>query len=206
MSEDVRVIKKYPNRRLYDTATSSYITVDDVRKLVLEQVPLKVVDAKTNEDLTRSVLLQIIQQRETAGQPMFSTDVLSHIIRSYGDAMQGMMASYLERNLNIFVEIQRRLQKQSSGSGADDSQLSTEAWERLVQMQGPAIQQLMSSYLDQSAQVFVQIQQQLAKQARDLTSLMPLTTMMDLYGRQQKADGTDIASDPARNTGDTDKS
>jgi len=206
MSEDVRLIKKYPNRRLYDTITSSYITVDDVKKLVLEQVPLKVVDAKTNEDLTRSVLLQIIQQRETAGQPIFSTNVLSHIIRFYGDAMQGMMASYLERNLNIFVEIQRRLQKQSLGAAAAGSQLNTEAWERLVQMQGPAIQQLMTSYLDQSAQVFVQIQQQLAKQARDLTSLMPFTTMMDLYGPQQKADGTDIASDPAGNAGDTDKS
>jgi polyhydroxyalkanoate synthesis repressor PhaR len=108
MSEDTRLIKKYPNRRLYDTATSSYITLADVKKLVLGQTPFKVVDAKSSEDLTRSILLQIILEEESAGAPMFSSDMLSQIIRFYGNAMQGMMGTYLEKNIQTFMEIQRR--------------------------------------------------------------------------------------------------
>src|SRR6185295_17150707 len=113
MSEDTRLIKKYPNRRLYDTATSSYITLADVKKLVLGQTPFKVVDAKSNEDLTRSILLQIILEEESAGAPMFSSDMLSQIIRFYGNAMQGMMGTYLEKNIQTFMEIQKKLQEQS---------------------------------------------------------------------------------------------
>src|SRR4029078_10607963 len=113
MTEELRLIKKYPNRRLYDTATSSYITLADVKKLVLEQVPFRVVDAKSSEDLTRSILLQIILEEESAGAPMFSSDMLSQIIRFYGNAMQGMMGTYLEKNIHTFIEIQRRLQEQS---------------------------------------------------------------------------------------------
>ena len=144
MSEDIRLIKKYPNRRLYDTATSSYITLADVKKLVLEQIAFKVVDAKTNEDLTRSILLQIILEEESAGAPMFSSDMLSQIIRFYGNAMQGMMGTYLEKNIQTFMEIQRRLQEQSLGKFGDNPMLNAEAWSQFVKMQGPAIQGLMT--------------------------------------------------------------
>ena len=113
MTEEIRLIKKYPNRRLYDTATSSYITLADVKQLVLDQVIFRVVDAKSEEDLTRAILLQIILEEESAGAPMFSSDMLSQIIRFYGNAMQGMMGSYLDKNIQTFVEIQRRLQEQS---------------------------------------------------------------------------------------------
>lgn len=92
-----RLIKKYPNRRLYDTETSTYITLTDVKQLVLEQEDFKVVDAKSNEDLTRSILLQIILEEESGGVPMFSSSMLSQIIRFYGHAMQGMMGTYLEK-------------------------------------------------------------------------------------------------------------
>jgi len=112
MTEEIRLIKKYPNRRLYDTATSSYITLADVKQLVLDQVIFRVVDAKSEEDLTRAILLQIILEEESAGAPMFSSDMLSQIIRFYGNAMQGMMGSYLDKNIQTFVEIQRRLQEQ----------------------------------------------------------------------------------------------
>ena len=109
MTATVRIIKKYPNRRLYDTATSSYITLADVKKLVLENIEFKVEDAKTKEDLTRSILLQIILEEESAhGAPMFSSDMLSQIIRFYGNAMQGMMGNYLEKNIQTFIEIQKR--------------------------------------------------------------------------------------------------
>ena len=103
MTEEIRLIKKYPNRRLYDTATSSYITLADVKQLVLDQVVFKVMDAKSEEDLTRNILLQIILEEESAGAPMFSSDMLSQIIRFYGNAMQGMMGSYLEKNIQTFV-------------------------------------------------------------------------------------------------------
>src|SRR3972149_1593847 len=115
MSNDVRIIKKYPNRRLYDTATSSYITLADVRKLVLENVEFKVEDAKSKEDLTRAILLQIILEEESVvGAPIFSSDVLAKIIRFYGNAMQGMMANYLEKNIQTFTDIQKKLQEQSN--------------------------------------------------------------------------------------------
>jgi polyhydroxyalkanoate synthesis repressor PhaR len=168
MSEEIRLIKKYPNRRLYDTATSSYITLADVKKLVLEQIPFKVVDAKTNDDLTRSILLQIILEEESSGAPMFSSDMLSQIIRFYGNAMQGMMGTYLEKNIQTFMEIQRRLQEQSLGKFSDNPMLNSESWGQFVKMQGPAIQGLMTSYLEQSAQAFLEMQQQLQKQARNL--------------------------------------
>jgi len=92
-----RLIKKYPNRRLYDTQTSSYITLADVKQLVLANEQFKVVDAKTDEDLTRSILLQIILEEEANGTPMFSSAALSQIIRYYGHTMQGMMGAYLEK-------------------------------------------------------------------------------------------------------------
>ena len=115
MSQASRIIKKYPNRRLYDTETSSNITLQDVKKLVLDHVEFRVEDAKTKDDLTRPILLQIILDEETAGAPMFSSDMLSQIIRFYGNAMQGMMGSFLEKNIQTFMEIQNRLQEVGGG-------------------------------------------------------------------------------------------
>jgi polyhydroxyalkanoate synthesis repressor PhaR len=173
MTDEIRLIKKYPNRRLYDTATSSYITLADVKQLVLDQVNFKVVDAKSEEDLTRSILLQIILDEESAGAPMFSSDMLSQIIRFYGNAMQGMMGSYLEKNIQTFIEIQRRLQEQSMPKFGNNPMLNAEAWSQFVKMQGPTIQGLMSSYLEQSANTFLDMQQQLQKQARSIFGNFP---------------------------------
>lgn len=107
-----RVIKKYPNRRLYDTRVSSYITLEEVRQLVLSGEPFEVRDAKTSEDLTRAVLLQIIAEYEQHGQPIFSTTLLSQIIRFYGDAMQGFVGGYLENSLKVFLEQQDKFRSQ----------------------------------------------------------------------------------------------
>ena len=170
---DIRVIKKYPNRRLYDTATSSYITLADVKKLVLDNVEFKVVDAKSNEDLTRQILLQIIIDEEAGGMPMFSSDMLSQIIRFYGNAMQGMMGTFLEKNIQTFMQIQQRLQEQSRGVLGTNAMLNPEAWAEFVKMQGPAIQGLMTNYLEQSANAFLQMQNQLQQQTKDLFSRMP---------------------------------
>ncbi|MBT0571437.1 polyhydroxyalkanoate synthesis repressor PhaR [Curvibacter sp. CHRR-16] len=103
-----RVIKKYPNRRLYDTATSTYITLSDIKQLVMEHAQFAVVDAKTGEDITRSILLQIILEEEANGSPMFTTPVLASIIRFYGHAMQSMMGGYLEKNMQMLMDMQKQ--------------------------------------------------------------------------------------------------
>ncbi len=176
MSEDVRVIKKYPNRRLYDTATSSYITLADVKKLVLENVAFKVEDAKSHEDLTRSILLQIILEEESVqGAPMFSCDMLTNIIRFYGNTMQGMMGNYLDKNIQTFIEIQKRLQEQSQtiyGTSAPTAPNAT-AWADFLKMQGPTMQGLMGNYLEQSANAFVEMQRQMQNQTRNLFGNFP---------------------------------
>ena len=107
-----RVIKKYPNRRLYDTEISSYITIEDVRQLIVDGEEFEVRDAKSGEDLTRQVLLQIIAEHEQDGEPMLSTQLLSQIIRFYGDSLQGFMGSYLERSMQTFLEQQNQFRQQ----------------------------------------------------------------------------------------------
>jgi polyhydroxyalkanoate synthesis repressor PhaR len=107
-----RVIKKYPNRRLYDTEISSYITLEDVRQLIVDGEEVEVRDAKSGEDLSRSVLLQIISEHEEKGNPMFSTQLLSQVIRFYGDSLQGFMGSYLERSMQLFLDQQHQFRNQ----------------------------------------------------------------------------------------------
>jgi polyhydroxyalkanoate synthesis repressor PhaR len=165
----VRLIKKYPNRRLYDTQTSSYITLADVKQLVLDQEEFKVVDAKNGEDLTRQILMQIILEEEQEGQPMFTPPVLSQIIRSYGNAMQGMMGSYLEKNVQAFVDIQSKLQEQSRAF-YDSNKVGPEMWTQFVNLQGPMLQSMMSSYIEQSKDLFMQMQENMSKQARSMFS------------------------------------
>ena len=110
-----RIIKKYPNRRLYDTEISSYITIEDVRQLIVDGETFEVRDAKTGEDLTRQVLLQIITEHEQDGQPMLSTQLLSQLIRFYGDSLQGFMGNYLERSMRLFMEQQQQFRQQMGG-------------------------------------------------------------------------------------------
>ncbi len=167
-----RVLKKYPNRRLYDTTTSAYITLADVKAMVLKSEAFIVRDAKTGEDLTRAILLQIILEEEAGGLPMFSEAMLANIIRFYGHAMQGMMGAYMEKNLQHFVEMQQRFSDQAKGlpSGAA---LPTDLWNQFLSGQAPVMQNLMGSYLEQSKNAFVQMQEQMAKQAGALFPGMP---------------------------------
>jgi polyhydroxyalkanoate synthesis repressor PhaR len=170
MAEPVRLIKKYPNRRLYDKKTSVYITLADVKKLVVEGEEFQVVDAKTGEDLTRSILLQIILEEEAAGAPMFSSDVLTQFIRSYGNAMQGMLGGYLERNMQLFAEMQKSLREQSQKLSGDPAKFNEEMWKQFMSFQGPAMQDLVSAYLEQSRSVFLKMQEQLQSQTRSMFS------------------------------------
>jgi polyhydroxyalkanoate synthesis repressor PhaR len=168
VADHARLIKKYPNRRLYDTKTSTYITLADVKKLVLEGQEFQVVDDKTKEDLTRSILLQIILEEENGGVPMFSSDILTQFIRSYGSAMQGMLGAYLERNMQLFGEIQKRMREQSQKLYGEPAKFNEELWKQFMSFQAPAMQGLVSAYMEQSRNVFLQMQEQLQNQTRNM--------------------------------------
>ena len=195
MAVEIRLIKKYPNRRLYDTTTSSYITLVDVKQLVLDQVKFKVVDAKSEEDLTRSILLQIILEEEGSGTPMFSSEMLCQIIRFYGHALQEMMGGYLEKNIQTFMEIQNKLQDQGVTKLDDNPMLNAEAYSQFVKMQGPAIQGLMSNYLEQSASAFLDMQQQMQKQARNMFGNFAFTGMPSSDVDEKKSSSMPSAED-----------
>ena len=167
-----RVLKKYPNRRLYDTESSSYITLVDVKKMVLAAQDFVVRDAKTGEDLTRSILLQIILEEESGGVPMFSSQTLAQIIRFYGHAMQGSMGSYLEKNLQAFTDVQSQLAEQAKGL-YDPKVLSPELWTQFLNGQALPVPGMMGNYLEQSKAMFSQMQEQMAKQAETLFPGMP---------------------------------
>ena len=167
-----RVLKKYPNRRLYDTRSSAYITLADVKDMVLKLEDFEVRDAKTGEDLTRSILLQIILEEESGGVPMFSAQMLAQMIRFYGHSMQGMMGAYLEKNLQTFVELQKRFA--APGMGLNDTKAFTpEMWTQFVTGQGQAMQGVMNAYVEQSKSLFTQMQEQMAKQAGSLFQGIP---------------------------------
>ena len=156
-----RVIKKYPNRRLYDTDTSTYITLTEVKQLVMDSEPFLVRDAKTGEDLTRSILLQIILEEEAGGAPMFSEAALGNLIRFYGHAAQGFMGSYLEKNVQAFTDIQTKLAEQSKN-------VTPEMWAQLMSMQNPLMQGMVGTYAEQSKGMFEKMQEQMQKQAEQM--------------------------------------
>jgi polyhydroxyalkanoate synthesis repressor PhaR len=164
----VRLIKKYPNRRLYDTHTSSYITLADVKELVLENELFQVIDAKTSDDLTRSILLQIILEEETGGMPIFTSTMLSQIIRFYGNAMQSMMGTYLEKNIQTFLEIQNSFQDQGKHLLGPKNFVNPDLWAQFLAGQAPIMQTMMGSYLEQSKSMVTKLQDQFQNQTRNL--------------------------------------
>lgn len=209
---DDRLIKKYPNRRLYDTQTSAYITLLDVKQLVLDQASFRVVDAKSGEDLTRTILLQIILDEESGGMPMFSSMMLSQVIRFYGNAMQGMMGNYLERNIQTFIDAQQAFSEQmrvpltagatglqgaahaaqggSTANGGNASNNSAAANGNpngspngagiaggaaafMPLASSPLVQNLMNGYMDQSRELFLQMQEHLRQQSQAFLSGFP---------------------------------
>lgn len=115
-SDEIRLIKKYPNRRLYDTQESRYITLDDALKMVMDNIPFKVVDQKTGEDLTRSILLQIIMEQEHSSESPFNTEILSEFIRNYSETSRQNFSSFLQASMKLFGEQQAALMKHMSKS------------------------------------------------------------------------------------------
>jgi polyhydroxyalkanoate synthesis repressor PhaR len=144
-TSSTRIIKKYPNRRLYDTVSSAYITLAEVKQLVIDGTPFAVRDAKTDEDLTRSILLQIILEEEMGGVPMFSEAALANMIRFYGHTMQGFMGSMLEKNMQAFTDLQSKF-----GAGALPTLGSV-----------PNANQFMGNFMEQSQNMAAQMQEQM---------------------------------------------
>jgi polyhydroxyalkanoate synthesis repressor PhaR len=140
------LIKKYPNRRLYDTHTSVHVTLADIRQFVIDDIPFQVVDARTGEDLTRSILMQIIQEAESQGEPIFSSDMLKNIIRFYGP-FQGMLGSYLDKSIQTVIDVQAQ-------AGAQSSQ----AWSEFLHKQMPVMQDLMTQYVEHSKNLYLNTQ------------------------------------------------
>jgi polyhydroxyalkanoate synthesis repressor PhaR len=174
MAKPIRIIKKYPNRRLYDTANSGYITLADVKQMVLEFIDFQVIDAKSGDDLTRAILLQIILEEESGGGlPMLSSDQLSQLIRFYGNAMQGVMGTYMEQNVKAFMAIQGKLQDQAKQIYGDKMMLTPDLWKQFLQMQAPAMQGMLGNYLEQSAKLFMDMQQRMQDQTRGLFTAFP---------------------------------
>ena len=116
----MRIIKKYPNRRLYDTEQSRYITLADLQQLVMEGHEFQVKDANTDADLTRNILLQIIAEQESGGKPMFTTEILLRIIRFYGNSVQDALTQYLQQSLSLFEDQQKAFQEQVRGAVQDN--------------------------------------------------------------------------------------
>jgi len=162
MPDSPRLIKKYPNRRLYDTHTSSHLTLADIRQLVVDKVAFQVVDAKSGEDLTRSILLQVILEAESGGEPIFTTEMLMGIIQFYGP-YQGVLGSYLDKSIQTVIDVQSQTGAQSS-----------EAWSTFMHQQAPVMQDLMRQYVDQSKALYLNTQ-----------------NMFGLFGNKPNADGTD---------------
>ena len=160
----IRIIKKYPNRRLYDTEISSYITIEDVRQLIVDGESFEVRDAKSGEDLTRNILLQIILEEEAAGVPMFSEALQANLIRFYGHALQGYMGPFLEQQLQMLADWQTRLGEQAKP-------LTPEIWGQFMQ-QWPA--QFMGGLLQPSANVMGQMQEQMQKNTDQMLGVFGL--------------------------------
>ncbi|MEM6986545.1 MAG: polyhydroxyalkanoate synthesis repressor PhaR [Pseudomonadota bacterium] len=136
-----RLIKKYANRRLYDTVESKHLKLSDIKELIVSGENVKVVDDTTGEDITRALLLQIIVEQEQAGEPMLSVALLSQLIRFYGNPMQAMMTDYLQNSVDTFVDQQRSIQDQMqrmlTSTPLDLMQKNMDMWQSMFNSQKP---------------------------------------------------------------------
>jgi polyhydroxyalkanoate synthesis repressor PhaR len=143
-----RIIKKYPNRRLYDTAISSYITLEDVKRLVLEQTAIKVIDARTQNDITHNTLLQIIMEQEEQGPPLFSNEVLQQMIRFYGGTVPGLFKQMVEQSVSLFNYCFSQQTKDLENPGAavmSDVQKDSATWQIFQEQWAQNFQRMMTS-------------------------------------------------------------
>lgn len=165
----MRIIKKYQNRRLYDTETSSYVILEDIKGMILNGDTLKVVDLKTNEDVTRSILLQIVLEEEIKGVPMFSDEFLYQVICFYGKALQPSLSPFLEQGVELFRKMQKKFYEQiRDANGKDQRSSGVELWKEFMHQHGPLIEEVIRDQVQTSTSVFLKMQEQIQAQTRSI--------------------------------------
>ncbi len=170
---DPRVIRKYANRRMYDMTTSTYMTLEDIKQLILTGEPVQVIDTKTNEDLTRNVLLQIILDGENSQSPMLSNEFLFQIIRFYGKSFQPAVSPFLEQGIDLFRKMQRNFYMQIKDTyGKEKTPLGAELWKEFMEQQGPQMQESIRDYVQTNTNTFLQMQEQIKKQTEQMFNYM----------------------------------
>ena len=168
-----RIIRKYANRRMYDIATSTYMTLEDIKQLILEGDPVQVIDIKTNDDITRGVLLQIILDGENSQSPILSNEFLFQIIRFYGKSFQPAVSPFLEQGIDLFRKMQRNFYTQVKDTyGKDNTPLGADLWKEFMDKQGPQMQESIRDYVQVNTNNFLQMQEQIQKQTEQIFNYM----------------------------------
>lgn len=170
---EIRIIKKYQNRRLYDTATSMYIVLEDIKEYIVAGEIVKVIDVKTEQDVTRSVLLQIILEEEANGMPMFSDDFMFQIIRFYGKAFQPSISPFLENGIDLFRKMQRQFYEQAAVNPSNNVKSGVEMWNEFLAKRSSSVEHNIKEYMDNSADTFIKMQESLKEQTENMLSYMP---------------------------------
>lgn len=170
---ETRIIKKYQNRRLYDTATSMYIVLSDIKDYVVAGEIIKVVDVKTEQDVTRSVLLQIILEEEVNGAPMFSDDFLFQVIRFYGKTFQPSISPFLENGIELFQKLQKQFYEQVNNNPSTNNVAGgIEMWNDFLG-KNSRIENNLKDYIENSANTFLKMQESLKKQTENMLNYIP---------------------------------
>lgn len=171
---DIRIIKKYQNRRLYDTATSMYIVLSDIKDYIVARETIKVVDVKTEQDVTRSVLLQIILEEEVNGAPMFSDDFLFQIIRFYGKTFQPSISPFLENGIDLFQKLQKQFYEQVNTNPSTNNVTSgIEMWNDFLVKKNSRVENNLKDYIENSANTFLKMQESLKQQTENMLNYIP---------------------------------
>ncbi|MFN8770269.1 MAG: polyhydroxyalkanoate synthesis repressor PhaR [Neisseriaceae bacterium] len=169
----IRIIKKYQNRRLYDVSTSTYVVLDDIKQIIMDGEEIKVIEVKTNQDVTRTVLLQVLLEEEMHGVPMFSNDFIYQIIRFYGKAFQSSLGPFLEQGVDLFRRMQKKFYEQvREVYGKEKLSSGVELWKDFIEKQGPGIEEIVKEQMQTSTGAFLKMQEQLQQQTRQLLDYM----------------------------------
>lgn len=172
---ETRIVKKYQNRRLYDTATSTYIVLEDIKQIIIEGELVQVIDVKNGHDVTRSVLLQIILEEEVNGVPMFSNDFLFQVIRFYGKAFQSSLSPFLEQGIDLFRKMQKQFYEQIRDAyGKETLPSGVELWKEFMQQQAPKLEENIKEYVQNNTNVFLKMQEHLKQQTESMLNYMQL--------------------------------
>ena len=166
---EVRVIKKYQNRRLYDTSTSTYVILEDIKQMIMDGDAVRVLDVKTEEDITRGVLLQIILDQEVSSKQIFSNDFLVQIIRLYDKAFQASLSPFLEQGLDLFRKVQKNFYEQIRDVyGKEKLSSGVSLWKEFMQQQGAQMEASIKDHVEYNSNMFLKMQEQFQLQTKNI--------------------------------------